>query len=157
MSCWCCWFNLSLALRRNTCVSWFSLLITSLTLHSHSTLPTRHLCLYEGKNGHYSRCMRPSVGLIYPSELRWQRRTLSSLRTSPSARELWVHQISKTEADRNPSQGYVSAKLLQSDKITVNWDRQISKYLTATLKWVWACEFRLFRMIRIANTGQFAS
>lgn len=42
VSCWCRWFNLSLALRLNTCVSWFSALLTSLTLHSHSTHPTRH-------------------------------------------------------------------------------------------------------------------
>lgn len=50
---WCnyvsCCFNLSLALRLNTCVSRFCPLITSLTLYSHSRHPTRHLCLYEGK------------------------------------------------------------------------------------------------------------
>ncbi len=111
----------------------------SLPLHT----PYKTPLSYEGKNGHYSRCMRPSVGLIYATDLGWQRHTPSSLRTSPSARESLSYEFIKSAGPRlteNPTQGYVSAKLLKSDEITVNWDPRISKYLTATLEWVWACE-----------------
>lgn len=45
-------------------------LILSSHYLAHPLHPTGHLCLYEGKIELYSRGMCPSVGLIYPSELR---------------------------------------------------------------------------------------
>ncbi len=68
----------------------------SLPLHT----PYKTPLSYEGKNGHYSRCMRPSVGLIYASDLGWQRRTPSSLRTSPSARESLSYEFIKSARPR---------------------------------------------------------